>query len=122
MMRADGPAISCTRAATRAARSAGAGLLLLDFLELAIADELLETVLEQPLDGRLLHLAPAFLQRLLQALHHRLVIAVRPARRLADDAVDQAQRLQPCRRDAQRLGRLGGIVRALPQDRGAAFG
>src|SRR5689334_4596734 len=118
--RVEDPRMSPIRSASRAGRSA-TELLLLDFLELAIADELLEAALEQLLEGHLTDLAQAVLQRLLQALHHGVVIAVRAAQRLRNDPVDQAERFQPGRRDAERLGRLRRVVRALPQDRRAAL-
>src|SRR5687767_8441369 len=54
-------------------------LFLLDFLELAIADELLEARLEQPVHRGFPELPPALLQCLLEILHCRVVIAVRAA-------------------------------------------
>src|SRR5512134_1702453 len=89
--RSDGLTMSSSCAATRPTRS---GLLLLDFLELAIADQLLESGLEQLVERRFLELPPGVLQRLLDALHGRVLVAVRAAQRLADDAVNQAKRLQ----------------------------
>src|SRR5262245_47595801 len=61
------------------------GRLLLGFLELAITDELLQTCFQQLVDRLVLHLAPRILQRLAHVLQHRVVIAVRSARRLVDD-------------------------------------
>src|SRR5262245_10723665 len=111
------------RAATRASESAGVPrLLLLDFLELAMADELLEAALEQLVERRLLELAPTVLQGLLDGLHRRFGVAVRAAERLVHDLVDQAERLQARSGDAERLRRFRRIVGALPQDGGAALG
>src|SRR5262249_26363117 len=95
--------------------------LLLRFLELAITDELLEPCLQQLVDRLVLQLAPGFLERLAQLLQHPAVVAMGPAGRLVDDAVDQAERLQPGRRDAERLRGFRGVVRAFPQYRGAPF-
>ena len=47
---------------------------------------------------------------------------MRAADRLVDDLVDQAQRLQAVRGDAELLGGVGGALGGLPQDRRAAFG
>src|SRR5882672_6078858 len=77
--------------------------LLLRFLELAITDELLEPCFQQLVDRLVFQLAPCFLERLAQILQHYIVIAMRPAGRLVDDAVDETERLQPGRRDAERL-------------------
>ena len=44
------------------------------------------------------------------------------AARLGDDAVDDFHAHQILRRQAQRLGGVGGLVGAAPQDRGAALG
>src|SRR6185503_10665392 len=119
--RPEGLTMSLIFAATRSTRLPGAGLLLLDFLELAISDELLEALLEQPVQRRFLDLAQALLQDLLEARHHRVGVAVRPAQRLRHDAVDQPQRFQPRCRDAERLRRLRGVIGTLPQNRSAAF-
>ena len=50
------------------------------------------------------------------------MIAMRAAERLADDLVDEAQRLQPRRGDAERFRGFGRLLGGLPQDRRAAFG
>ena len=47
---------------------------------------------------------------------------MRAADRLVDDLVDQAERLQAVRRDAQLLGGVGRALGGLPEDRGAALG
>src|SRR5215831_5007296 len=98
------------------------GDLLLRFLELAITDQLFQARFHELVDRFVLQLAPRVLQRLAQVLQHRIVIAVRPARRLAHDAVDEAQRLQARCRDPERFRGFCSIVRALPQDGRATFG
>src|SRR5687768_6119958 len=123
--RSPGLTQAASRAATRPARSTGSGaalLFLLDFLELAMADELLEALLEQPVERGFLELPPGFLQRLLDGLHRRLMVAVRAAGRLGYDAVHQSEGFQAGRGNGKRLGRFLGVIGALPQDRGAAFG
>src|SRR6187549_350568 len=97
--RPEGLTMSLIFAATRAANPPASlpplieggvkgGSLLLDFLELAISDELLEALLEQPVQRRFLDLAQALLQYLLEARHHRVGVAVRTAQRLRHDTVD----------------------------------
>src|SRR5215472_6701247 len=74
-----------------------------EFLELAITEQLVLARLEKRVDGLLLHVVQCLGQGLLQRGHHRRVVAVRAAERLVHHLVDQAERLQAWRRDAQRL-------------------
>jgi len=93
-----------------------------DLLKLAIMHDALVALPDQFLLARALELAQRVGERALEQLRHVRRVAVRATHRLADDAVDQAQRLEPMRGDAQRLGGLGRLRGALPQDRGAALG
>ena len=68
------------------------------------------------------HLAQRIVERALEVRGHLRVVAMGATHRLADDLVDQAQRLQAVRGDAQRLGRVGRPLGRLPQDRRAALG
>ncbi|CUJ22821.1 Uncharacterised protein [Achromobacter sp. 2789STDY5608633] len=67
-------------------------------------------------------MAQGVAQRAAQQARHDARVAVRAAHGFVDDAVDQAQVLQARGDDGQRLGGLGRLVGAAPQDRGAAFG
>src|SRR5208282_5851794 len=83
------------------ARSGSAGG---DFLELAIAEQLLLARVEQHVERLLLRVAQRLGQGFLQRRHQRRVVAVGAAQRLGDHLVDQAQGLQARRGDAERLG------------------
>ena len=61
------------------------------------------------------------IDRALQSADRRFGIAMRAAKRLGDDAVDDAERLQVGGRDLHRFGRIGRLVGRPPQDRRAAF-
>src|SRR5690606_40726791 len=87
-----------------------------DLLELAIVRDALVALLEQFLRVHALELAQRVGQRALEKVRHLRRIAVRAADRLDDDPVDPPERLQPVRRDAERLGRFGRLRGALPQD------
>ena len=50
------------------------------------------------------------------------MVAVCAAHRLVDDLVDQAQRLETVRRDAQGLGRFLRLLAGLPENGGTALG
>src|SRR6185503_11626594 len=86
-----------------------------DLLETAIGEDLVFARLEQRVDRLLLKLAQRLGQRLLERHHHRRMVAVRAARRLVDDLVDQAELLQPPRRDAERLGGRRRVLGRFPQ-------
>src|SRR6185436_10813553 len=105
------PRRSCARKNARTARSALGG-----FLEPAIAHQALEALLDELLRLLFLHLPQRLDERLLQRRRGRLRIAVRAAERLIDDPVDEAERLQAARGDAERFGGLGRLFGALPQD------
>src|SRR5688572_3240146 len=98
------------------------GLALARFLELAMAHQALKPLLDELARLFLLQLLQRLGERFLERLRRGLRIAVRAAERLGNDLVDQAERLQAVRGDAERLGRLGRHLGAAPQDRGAAFG
>src|SRR5581483_892675 len=115
--RAPGGTDGARRAATRLTSSFELG-----FLVFAIAHQALEAILDERRDVLLRERAQRVLQRLLEGERHRRGVAVRAAERLVQDAVDEPERLQPARGDAERLGRLGRLVGALPQDGRAAFG
>src|SRR5690606_16935013 len=106
------PSVSLT-----AAPGSGAGLL-----ELAIREQALLALGDQFLRPQTLDLSQGIGDRAPQGLRHRVDIAVRAPDRLADHAIDEAEGLQALRRDAERGGRLGGLVGTLPQDGGATFG
>jgi hypothetical protein len=55
-------------------------------------------------------------------LHHRVVVAVRSARRLVHDLVDEPERFQACCRDSERFGRVRREIGAFPEYGSAAFG
>src|SRR6266850_2058506 len=93
-----------------------------DLLEFAVGHQASESRLDQFVDRFPLRFRERLLQRLAQRLHHGRRVAVRAAEGLSDHAVHQAQRFQPVGRDAKRLGRVRRLVRAFPQDRGAALG
>ena len=95
-----------SRDAARRRGAAARGSAGRDFLELAVAEDLVLALLEQRVDRLLLQLAQRLGQRLLQRDHHRRVVAVRAAQRLGDDLVDEAELLQPRRGDAEGLGGL----------------
>ncbi len=91
-------------------------------LNLPYGEDLVLARLEQRVERLILQRAQRFGQRLLERHHHRRGVAVRAARRLVDDLVDQPELLQARRGDAERLGGLGRLLGRLPQDRRAALG
>src|SRR2546426_1255764 len=95
--------------------------LELEFLELSIAHQALETLLDEFLRALVGDRAQRVGESFLQALSHGRRIAMCAAEGLADDLVDQAESLQPAGGDAERLRGLRRLVGALPQDRGAAL-
>src|SRR5262249_16795786 len=109
-------------ASSGAARATAAGTsALLGFPELAIAHEPVEPRLHQLFPLLLLDLLERFGERALERLRRGLRIAMRTAERLGHDLVDEPERLQPARGDAERLGRIRRHVGAAPEDRRAAF-
>src|SRR6185436_20599257 len=122
------PRFSCKKnwvpafAGTTESRFFRACLALRSFLELAIAHQPLEALLDELLRLLFAQLLERLGERLAQRLGGRLRVAVRAAERLGDDLVDEAEGLQAARGDAERLGGLGRHLGAAPQDRGAAFG
>src|SRR5262249_18424648 len=96
--------------------------LLRELLELAVVDPALLAALEQLLGRQVLQAAKAVLDRLLEVLGRLRVVAMRAAERLGHDLVDDAERLQARRGDAEAFGRLARVLRALPQDGRAALG
>src|SRR5438105_13828212 len=72
------------------------------FLELAIVHQPLEPFLHQLARFFLLQLLEHLGERLAQRLRARLRVAMRAAERLRHDLVDQAERLQPARRNGKR--------------------
>src|SRR5262245_43163286 len=107
---------------TRDPASAASGISLRDFLELAIVHQAILAALEERIDRQVLERAQRVLDRLLEVLRRIRGVAMGAAERLVDHLVDQAQRLQARRGDAQALGRLARVLRALPEDRRAPFG
>src|SRR3954471_16768045 len=110
------------RTSTIARRTAAGTSALLGFLELAIAHEPFQPAFDQLFRLLLLHLLQRLGQGPLQSLIAGLRVAMRPAERLGDDLVDEAERLQAARRDAQCLGGVGRHFGAAPQDRRATLG
>src|SRR5687768_10998043 len=97
-------------------------LALGGFLELAIAHQPLEALLDELFRLFFAQLLQRLGERLAQRLRRGLRIAVRAAQRLGNDPVDEAEGLQAARRDAERLGGLGRHLGAAPQDGGATLG
>src|SRR5712692_7847093 len=95
--------------------------LELEFLELPITHQALETLLDELLGTLLGKSAQRVGESFLQALCHRRRIAMCAAQRLVDDFVDQSESLQTAGGDAERFRRLRRPVGALPQNRSAAF-
>src|SRR5262245_6101212 len=91
------------------------------FLELAIAHQPLEALLDELLWLLFAQLLERLAERLAQRLGGGLRVAVRAAERLGDDLVDQAEGLQAARGNAERFGGVGRHLGAAPKDRGAAF-
>ena len=92
------------------------------FQEHAHPSELLVAGGDQ-LVGRLANQFPELPDEILfQPGGHRVMIAMRPARRLVQDRVDDAQPQQIGGGEPQRLGRLFAIPAALPQDPRATLG
>src|SRR5574341_2637164 len=90
-------------------------LALARFLELAIGHQALEPALDELFRLLLLKSFQRLRQRLLERLHRRLGVAMRAAQRLGHDLVDEAERLQAVRRDAERLGRVRRHLGAAPE-------
>src|SRR5882672_6069805 len=90
--------------------------LELEFLELPIAHQALETLLDEFLGALVGKSAQRIGESFLQALCHGRRIAMCAAQRLVDDLVDQTESLQTVRGDAERFRRLGRPVGALPQN------
>src|SRR5258705_11385739 len=109
---APGKILGASTAATLAGNSPE-----LEFLELPIAHQALETLLDEFLGALVGKTAQRVGERFLQALGHGGRIAVRAAQRFVDAPVDQTERLQPAGGDAARPRRLGRPVAALAQDR-----
>src|SRR5918999_6140322 len=84
------------------AKAASSGSALGSFLELAIAHQPLEALLDELFGLFLLQLLQRLGERLSQRLRGRLRIAMRAAERLGHDLVDEAHRLQPACGDAER--------------------
>src|SRR5438445_10380445 len=91
--------------------------LELEFLELSIAHQALETLLDEFLRALVGDRAKRVGESFLQALSHARRIAMCAAEGLADGLVDQAESLQPACGDAERLRGLRRLIGALPQDR-----
>src|SRR5947207_12778321 len=109
---APGKISGASTAATRPGNS-----LELEFLELPIAHQALETLLDEflrPLVGKT---AQRVGERSLQALSHGGPIASRAAQRAVDDPVDQSARLQTAVDEHARFGRLGPPINDRPQGR-----
>src|SRR5471032_2043289 len=94
-----------------------AKVLLGEFLELPIVDPAFLAPLEERVGRKVLEVSQAVLDRLLEALRRLGVVPVGASQRLAYHLVDDAQRLQARRRDREGVGRLGCVVRALPENR-----
>ena len=75
--------------------------------EAAVGLQPLVAALHQLAHRQVADLAEGVVQRPLQERGHLLDVAMRAADRLVDDLVDQAERLQPVRRDAELLGGVG---------------
>src|SRR5438876_1851725 len=103
---------------TTATASCGVGSLTCgEFLELAIAEQLVLARFEHRVEWLLLHVAQRLGQGLLEHRHRGGVVAVRTADRLGDDLVDQAERLQALRRDPERLRGFFRVLGRLPHAR-----
>eukprot|EP00042_Codosiga_hollandica_P001261 m.925518 g.925518 ORF g.925518 m.925518 type:complete len:419 (-) comp132159_c0_seq1:150-1406(-) len=95
---------------------------VLGVAESAIGLQALVATVQQFAGLQVADLAQRIRQRTLEVGCHLLGVAVGAAHRLADDLVDEPQRLQAVGRDAQRVGRVGRALTALPQDGCTAFG
>src|SRR5439155_18660546 len=95
---------SAAAIAASTAATALSGLACGDFLELAIAEQLVLARVEQHVERPLLRVAQRVGQGFLQRRHHRRVIPVCAAVRLGHDLVDETEGLQARRGDAQRFG------------------
>src|SRR5512139_3627698 len=115
----------CARGGTWRARlsatTATTGLLGRGFLEAAIRPQALVTRGQQGVERRLAQLGEGVGERAAHVLEHGVPVALRAAQRLFDDAVDQPVGLQAVGGDAEGFGGNRSLVRALPQDRGAAL-
>src|SRR6185437_581290 len=87
--------------------------------ETAVRLKPLVATLHQVAHRQVAHLAERIVERALQEGGHLLGIAVRAADGLVDDLVDEPERLQTMRGDAELLGRIGRPFGRLPEDRGA---
>src|SRR5436309_1183386 len=99
------------RGASAAATLSGSSLEL-EFLELSIAHQALETLLDEFLRALVRDRAQRVGESLLQALSHGRRIAMRAAEGLGDDPVDQPESLQPAGGDAEDLRGLRRLVGA----------
>src|SRR5437773_629695 len=119
------PAFTCSASAVPIAAATAATALAVsargDFLELAIAEQLVLARVEQHVERAFLRMAQRLGQGFLERRHHRRVIPMCTARRLRHDLVDEPESLQALRRDAQRFGSFLGMLGRFPQDRRAAF-
>src|SRR6266511_3209115 len=83
----------------------------LEFLELPMTHQALETLLDEFLGTLLGKTTQRIGESLLQSLRHGCRIAMRAAQRLVDDLVDQPERLQPAGGDAEKtLGLIDKII------------
>src|SRR5690606_42093518 len=103
---ASGPA-SQPPTASRTAEASGSGAGL---LELAIREQALLALGDQFLGPQALDLAQGIGDRPPQGLRHRIDIAMRPADGFADHAIDQAERFQALRGDAERRRGFRSLV------------
>src|SRR5258705_3167546 len=106
-------------ASTAAALSGNS--LELEFLELPITHQALETLLDEFLGTLLGKTAQRVGESFLQALCHGGRIAMCAAQRLVDDLVDQTESLQAAGGDAERFRRLRRPVGPLPPNGSAAL-
>src|SRR5579862_420356 len=93
-----------------------------EFLELAIAQQLVFARFEQLVERLFLRLTQSLGEGLLQRDHHGGMITVGAAERLVDDLVDEPEGLEARRGDAQRFRRLFGMRCRLPENRSAPLG
>src|SRR5438876_3585416 len=108
--RARGTACSASAAASAASTAATAVSARGDFLELAIAEQLVLARVEQHVERPLLRMAQRLGQGFLERRHHRRMISMCAARRLGHHLVDEAKSLQALRRDAQSFRGFLGVL------------
>src|SRR5258708_595680 len=101
---------------TSAAATLSGNSLDLEFLELPIAHQALETLLDEFLGALVGKTAQSVGERFLQALGHRGRIAVRAAQRFVDDPVDQTEGLQTAGGDAEAFRSLPPPSAPLPHN------